>query len=382
MTPRAAGTGGVPRDHAARLLRRMLEIASPSTAEGELAAYLAEEMTLLGLTADVDETGNVTGVLDRGDGPHIMLLSHLDTVPGQLPVRLQGGRLYGRGAADAKGPLAAMICAAAGIADVASINGRISVIGVVEEEAPSARGAVAIRGTRQPPDACIIGEPSGWSSVVLGYKGKLDLSYTVTCPAGHSTSPMPKATELVADCWTALKEETGLCDHTAFGRPGLTLESLFGDTTVAGAKFGVRTPPGFDSSALLARVRARLASGVLTVAGERAPCRMNRRNPVVRALTASIRRGGAVPAVLLKTATSDMNTLAETWDIPMAAYGPGDSKLDHADAEHIVLKEYFAGIEVLSRTLTELADRPAGGSRRGGLALASEFPPEPERSLL
>jgi [amino group carrier protein]-lysine/ornithine hydrolase len=357
-----------PRDQAARLLRRMLTIPSPSTAEGELAAYLAEEMSALGLTSDVDETGNVTGSLDRGDGPHIMLLGHLDTVPGQIPVRLDDGRLYGRGASDAKGPLAAMICAAAGAAaGTTGFTGRISVIGAVEEEVPSSRGAVAVRETRQPPDACIIGEPSGWSAVVLGYKGKIDLSYSVSCPPAHTTSPAPKATELVADCWTALKEELGPADHTVFGRPGLTLESFSGDTAAATATFGVRTPPGFDTGVLLARVRARLASGALTVLADRAPCRMDRRNPVIRALTAGIRRSGAAPALLLKTATSDMNTLAETWDIPMAAYGPGDSKLDHGDAEYIVLEEFFSAIEVLSQALTELAAGFPAGLERSSL---------------
>ncbi len=354
-------TSAVSSSQAARLLRRMLEIPSPSTKEGALAAYLAEEMSALGLTSEVDETGNATGSLDRGDGPHIMLLGHLDTVPGQIPVRLEGGRLYGRGASDAKGPLAAMICAAAG---ATGFTGRISVIGAVEEEAPSSRGAVAVRDTCRPPDACIIGEPSGWSAVVLGYKGKVDLSYSVNCPAAHPTSPAPKATELVADCWTALKEELGAADHTAFGRPGLTLESLSGDTTVAAAKFGVRTPPGFDTGALLARVRARLASGALIVVAERAPCRMDRRNPVVRALTAGIRRSGTTPALLVKTATSDMNTLAEKWDIPMAAYGPGDSKLDHGDSEYIVLAEYFSAIEVLSQALVELAAGFSAGLER------------------
>jgi LysW-gamma-L-lysine carboxypeptidase len=110
---------------------------------------------------------------------------------------------------------------------------------------------------------------------------------------------------------------------------------------------------------------------------------MDRRNPVVRALTAGIRRRGGAPALLLKTATSDMNTLAESWDIPMAAYGPGDSKLDHADLEHIVLEEYFAAIQVLSQALEELADLPTGeGPRHERQALATGCPAGVERSPL
>ncbi len=352
-----AFAGGVSGEAAVALLRRMLEIPSPSCAEGELATYLLGAMTTLGLAARLDQAGNVVGETGRGQGPHIMLLSHLDTVPGQLPVRSAAGRLYGRGASDAKGPLAAMICAAAG---AAGFPGRISVIGAVEEEVPSARGAVAVRDSYPRPDACVIGEPSGGSAVVLGYKGKLDLRYSVQCPPAHPTSPGPKASELVTDCWAALKEILGPADHTVFALPGVTLESLSGDTAQATARIGVRMPPGFDADALLAKLRERLEAGTLTVLGARSPCVMERRNPVVRALTAGIRRqSGRPPRLLIKTATSDMNTLAEVWDVPMASYGPGESRLDHADDEHIVLDDYFQAIAVLSDALAGLADLPA-----------------------
>jgi LysW-gamma-L-lysine carboxypeptidase len=358
MNPAYTAAGQVREEYSTELLRRMLEIPSPSCHEGELAAFLTGAMTSLGFTAGVDSAGNVVGDIDRGEGPLIMLLSHLDTVPGQIPVRLSAGRLYGRGASDAKGPLAAMICAAA---SAAQFTGRIRVVGAVEEEVPSARGAVAIRESMPPPDACVIGEPSGWSTVVLGYKGKLDLQYTVRYPAAHPTSPAPKATELVADCWAALRELIGPVSHTAFDLPGVTLESFSGDTAHAEAKIGVRTPLGFDTDALLASLRARLGSGTLTVTGSRAPCRVDRRNPAARALTAGIRARSTQPTLLVKTATSDMNTLAEVWDVPYASYGPGDSKLDHADDEHILLSDYFQAIAVLTYAIGEMADLPPGG---------------------
>jgi LysW-gamma-L-lysine carboxypeptidase len=361
----ACAAGQIDGQAATGLLRRMLEIPSPSGEEGELARYLAGAMTSLGFAAQVDQAGNVVGVIDRGPGPHVMLLSHLDTVPDQIPVRLAGGRLYGRGASDAQGPLAAMICAAAG---VTGFSGRISVIGAVEEEVPSARGAIAIRESYPRPDACIIGEPSGGCAVVVGYKGKLDLRYAVECPSAHTTSPEPKATELVADCWTALREILGPTDHTAFSQPGATLESFSGDTARAQAKLGVRTPPGFDADALLTGLRARLTAGTLTVLGARSPCVADRRNPVVRALSAGIRKQSAQPALVLKTATSDMNTLGEVWDLPMASYGPGDSKLDHTSDENIVLADYFLAIAVLSHALTELAEVLAPGGDRPGSA--------------
>ena len=342
----------VDRNRALRLLTRLLEIPSPSYEEAALAAELVPAMRELGFDAGIDAAGNVVGELRRGAGPTVLLIGHLDTVPGQLPVRSTGGRLYGRGAVDAKGPLAAMVCAAAAATGFA---GRLVVAGAVEEETPRSRGAVAIRQTHEPPSAVIVGEPSGWSTVVLGYKGKLDLRYEVTCPPTHPSNPAPKATELAAGCWARLVELLGpAAGHATFDRPGATLTSISGDLTFARAELSVRTPPGFDAAGLVAALRGRLPAGRLTVLNSVPACRVGRRDPVASALFAGIRRLDGRPTAKVKTATSDMNTLAEVWRVPMATYGPGDSRLDHGDDEHIVLADYFRAIDVLCLALAEL----------------------------
>jgi LysW-gamma-L-lysine carboxypeptidase len=339
--------------HAVGLLRRMLELPSPSGQEADLARFLVYAMGELGFRAHLDEAGNAVGETGCGGRPVVMLLSHLDTIPGVLPVRSGAGRLHGRGAVDAKGPLAAMICAAAQLPDFA---GRIVVVGAVEEETPRSRGAMAIRATQPQPDLLVVGEPSGWSTVVLGYKGKLDVRYRVACAPTHPSNPAPKAGELGARCWAALLEELGPdAGHDSFGQPGPTLVSICGDLTTAELEFSVRTPPGFDDPGLLAALRTRVPDGEFTLINSVAACRADRRNPVVRALNVGIRAAGGAPAAKLKTATSDMNTLAEVWDVPMATYGPGDSRLDHSDDEHITLADYFRGIAVLTAALSELA---------------------------
>jgi [amino group carrier protein]-lysine/ornithine hydrolase len=346
------GAGKVRETFAVGLLRQMLEIPSPSYREMDLAEYLAEVMGGLGFWSYVDGVGNVIGVLERGSGPVIMLVGHLDTIQGHIPVRSTAGRLYGRGAADAKGPLAAMICAAASATE---FTGTIIVAGVVEEETPCSRGAMAIRNTFAKPDALIVGEPSGCFTVVLGYKGKLDLRYSVDRPPTHPSNPEPKASELAVSCWNVLTDVLGETDHVAFDKPGVTLDSISADTSHAVATMSVRMPLGFDAAGFVEAVRSRLTVGELVVVNSVTACRASRRNPAVRALTAGIRKQLGQPTVMVKTATSDMNTLAEVWDVPMATYGPGDSKLDHADDEHIVLAEYIRGVAVLSHDLDELS---------------------------
>jgi LysW-gamma-L-lysine carboxypeptidase len=350
------------------LLLSMLTIPSLSGKEGPLALHLERAMTAMGLTARRDEAGNVIGDIGTGQGPTVMLLSHLDTVAPALPARRDGDRLYGRGAVDAKGPLAAMVCAAAARP---RFPGTIRVIGAVEEERLS-RGGHHIARTLPAPDALVIGEPGGWDRVVLGYKGKIDLEYRASRPATHSTNPRPKAGEAVVAFWQGLQEALGPeRDHGAFGKPAATLRSITGDLTSGHADIDCRIPPGFDVAAFVARLRGLAGDGELTVTRAIPAARTTRSDPVVRALSAAIRTYGGSPRPTLKTGTSDMNTVSATWTVPMAGYGPGDGSLDHSDKESIHIPEYLRGIGVLTAAIdqlaTDLSGPCAGSSNESGV---------------
>src|SRR3954465_7206090 len=88
------------------LLSGLLQAYSPSHQERPASEYLVNWMQSAGYDrAFVDESGSAVGIL--GDGPQeIVLLGHIDTVPGFINVEVRDGSLYGRGAVDAKGPLA------------------------------------------------------------------------------------------------------------------------------------------------------------------------------------------------------------------------------------------------------------------------------------
>jgi LysW-gamma-L-lysine carboxypeptidase len=324
----------------------------------------------LPLDATVDDAGNLLAWTGAGQGPTILLLSHLDTVDDPLPVVLGDSQLAGRGAVDAKGPLAAMLLAAASRPD---FPGRLVVAAAVEEEVPGSRGAAHLRDTLPCPDAVLIGEPSGWSNVVLGYKGILDLAYRVRRPATHPTNPMEKATEAAAAFWADAVAVLGPdASHASFHQPAVTLGRMTGDMVEAAIELSYRLPPGFDSAGLVDRLRAMARGGDIEVRGGVAAVRTFRGDPVVRALTAGIRRAGGSPRHKLKTATSDMNLMAEVWDVPMAAYGPGDSRLDHAATEHIGIDDFQRGIAIITAALDELADLDASDVRDTGGCLKEE----------
>ena len=195
-----------PRTTEVSLLQRLVEIYSPSHAEAEVSSFLVATMRELGFQAHQDGVNNAIGIV--GNGPKtIILLGHIDTVPGRLAVEIREGKLYGRGSVDAKGSMACFVAAAARLKeDIGAANKRIVVIGAVEEEAATSKGARFIaerfNGTRDRlPAACIIGEPSHWRRITLGYKGRLLLDLTADQPMAHTAGPGASVASVVVDLW-------------------------------------------------------------------------------------------------------------------------------------------------------------------------------------
>src|ERR1043165_7678701 len=164
------------------IVRGLVEIPSLSRQESVAVAWLTAQMRGNGFDrAFIDDAGNAVGELGDPKAPHtIVLLGHIDTAPGNIKVRIENDLLYGRGSVDAKGPLATFVCGAARFGSAAARDAgiRVVVVGAVEEEAATSKGArfIASRfnGKNEAiPTACIIGEPSHWNRVTLGYKGRL-----------------------------------------------------------------------------------------------------------------------------------------------------------------------------------------------------------------
>src|SRR5207245_1174248 len=130
------------------LLQSMLGIPSLSGEEDRLAEWLLKRLGELEFQSERDQAGNVTAAWGSGDR-EVVLLGHIDTVPGLIPVRVEGGRLHGRGAVDAKGPLAAAIAAVARQPRQGRL--RYTVIGAVEEEGSSKGAYHLLAAGRRPP---------------------------------------------------------------------------------------------------------------------------------------------------------------------------------------------------------------------------------------
>jgi len=347
-------------------LREMLEIYSPSGREAAIAAHLARRMRQMGFQVWRDKVGNVIGTI--GDGPwELMLLGHMDTVEGVIPVRLEDGRLYGRGSVDAKGPLAAFILAAARVGPQPGV--RVRVVGAVEEERTSA-GARALLHSPAP-DAVVIGEPGGWSSITIGYKGSLSVAYRLRAPRHHSAAGTPTVAEQAVRFWNRLADHATHYNHGdsyRFHTLDPTLRRIVthsdGLTEEVTMEVNLRLPPGLDVSDLKARMREWADGAEILVEDEVPPYLAEKNTPLARRFMQAIRACGGTPSFKVKTGTSDMNIVGPAWECPIIAYGPGDSALDHTPGEYIDLEEFRQAISVLETVIRGMANHLSASVRQ------------------
>ncbi len=391
------------------LLQGLVAIPSLSQQEAAASAWLTAQMQALGYDrAFVDGAGNAVGEVGPVNAARtILLLGHIDTVPGAIPVRVEetpdGAVLYGRGSVDAKGPLATATAAAArvGSAWAHAHDIRLIVVGAVEEEAASSKGARFIRdrfdGVHESvPDACIIGEPSGWGRVTLGYKGRVLVEMEAMQPMAHTAGPDAGVATAAVDFWQWLERFAATCNagvEKIFDQvsPSLRRLATFTDEQMLDhvvAQAGIRLPLGFDMDAFSAALSAwacqarantehatcntpfsptseqtstftctgPLTTLTLRLSAYEVAWRSERNNALVRSFLGAIRTvdSAAKPGFVVKSGTSDMNVVGPAWRCPILAYGPGDSSLDHTPHEHVAVDEYWRAVLVLEGALREL----------------------------
>ncbi|MGQ9585352.1 MAG: [LysW]-lysine hydrolase [Anaerolineae bacterium] len=340
-------------------LEELIRRESFSGSEQRVATYLLHQMGRRGFRVGRDAVGNVWGEVGPADGEQsAFLLGHMDTVAGVIPVHWEGDALYGRGTVDAKGSLAAFVLAAAEVAPRLSRT-RVRVVGVVEEERES-RGAHHLAERPGRPDFCVIGEPSGWDGITLGYKGVLRVEYHRARPATHSADVLPSVAEDAVTFWNRLSAlaTTWSQGKSPFRSLGATLRSVHtdGDGLLEWVYLAasLRLPPGLDPEELKQRLQSWADGAEVLFPYQEPPVEVPKNSPLVRSFLRAIRTVGGQPRFKLKTGTSDMNVLGPAWGCPIVAYGPGDSSLDHTPHEHLSFEEFRRSVDVLAAALENL----------------------------
>lgn len=367
------------KDPAVALLLEALRTYSVSTKEEKLSKLLRERMRGRGFkSVRTDKAGNAIGEVGSGR-PHVLLCGHMDTVPGFIRPRIQGGRVYGRGAADAKSPMCAMI---SGLGGGAAPDGMKVTMACVTREEGDSLGIETLIDAGDDYDYAVFGEPAGASRLTVGYRGRTAATITVKTHGGHASSSWahPSAVDESLGLMARLKElesrNTIEGDHYRSLSASLTMikGGSFSNVVPKDCEmtFDVRIPPGMTS----ARVKDDIAATVEGYArmngdvearvefeGATEPYDAPLDSVVVRGFQRSILKTlNSRPVLTHKTGTGDMNTLAERMGIPCVTYGPADSNLGHTEMEFVELSDYLDSIRVISGALKEIKQLHARGS--------------------
>ncbi|MEA3201049.1 MAG: [amino group carrier protein]-lysine/ornithine hydrolase [Thermoplasmata archaeon] len=347
------GRGLAPLVEDADLLHALVAVDSVTGDTERAVSAFVDACRARRLAAHRDAAGNAVAVAGRGPR-EILLVGHIDTVAPPLPVRREGGWLHGRGAVDAKGPLAAFACAAARFLDCDTH--RLVVVGACDEEGPS-NGARHLLDKHRP-EALVIGEPSGTNGVTLGYKGIVKIRYEVEDDLQHTGAPHPSVPDRGLAFWHAVQMYLGQRHgDSMFEMPTVKLNEFHTELLPSGRvrarlSGSTRTPPGFDTPAFLGFLRERAGPAAKLDVPEWAPAWLGEKNALLtRAFVGAIRDEGLAPRYVRKTGTSDANLLAPVWRCPTVAYGPGDSTLDHTPHERIEIADFERSVRVLERAL-------------------------------
>jgi [amino group carrier protein]-lysine/ornithine hydrolase len=358
--------------YAIELLRKALEQYTPSRSEASLANMIKDKCTNdLGFEqANIDNVGNVIATKGHGE-PKILLCGHMDTVPGQIPVRIENGFIYGRGASDAKGPLVAMLLAAS---EFPKQRGTIIFAGVVDEEG-NATGIKQLVKSKLSPDYAIFGEPSGIDNITIAYKGRLAIR--LTCDVGdsaHASAPWlaKNSIEEMYDFWSTIKSEInriGSRDNKANSITCSLTEITGGSShNVTPQKCKITMDIRIPTITTCEEVIDLLDGAIYEVASRKRikatyriedrtePFEANHSSPLVRALSLSIldvRKKH--PTLLRKTGTGDMNILGNALKIPVITFGPGNPHASHSADERVKIEEFVSSIEVFNRALFHMS---------------------------
>jgi succinyl-diaminopimelate desuccinylase len=177
--------------------RRLVRTPSLPGMEQDAAQLVINEMQALGYDdVQVDEAGNVVGLIKGGDGAVVMLNTHLDHVgagnPDRWPVPpfsadIVDDEIWGRGTMDIKGPMACQVYAPAVLRDAGWVPpGDVYVTAVVMEEVGGVGSRLLADGLEV--DICVIGEATG-GTVARGHRGRVELEVVFTGLSAHASAP-------------------------------------------------------------------------------------------------------------------------------------------------------------------------------------------------
>jgi acetylornithine deacetylase/succinyl-diaminopimelate desuccinylase family protein len=361
------------------------QLVPGGSGERAIAHYVADFLRGAGLDVRLEEIGdrrwNAIGILrGRGQGRSLMLNGHLDTVGVEAMTdpflaRVEKGRLYGRGAQDMKGGVAAALLAAAALADGPRLNGDLVVAGVADEEYKSAGTRELVKKVRT--DAAIVMEPTGLE-VAVAHKGFAWAEIETYGRAAHGSRP-EEGLDAIAFMGRVLGriESLQACLNAETGHPLVGCGSVHASLVSGGQELSSypakcrlslerRLIPGEDAATfeeelgeIIARLegqdprfRARVEMGYSA-----APLETAQESLIARTLIDSARKVVGPAAKFGAQSFWTDAALLNDAGIPSVLFGPGGEGL-HSKVEFVKLDE----VRLCAETLVECANAFCGSS--------------------
>jgi len=338
--------------NAVQLLEFLVSTPSVSGNEGKIAINLSGILSAEGFK--IQREGNsIWFTLGNGVRPHLLLLSHLDTVPpcagwnsDPFKAHIEDGKLIGLGANDAKGSVAAMILAAREIQHT-DAEGSITFAFVADEEC-GGEGIRTIKTKLGDIDGAVVGEPTGMQ-VCTAQRGLLILRCTAHGKASHAAhahlgeNAIHKAARDISRL-AAMEFEA----HEELGATRAEVTQITGglarNQVPDRCEFFVdlRTTPNLDHTTVADEIGATLESEVAIHSHRYEPVATNASEVVVRAALDAAGASAGIGSVT----TSDWAFLKR---IPAVKVGPGDTNRSHRPNEYLLLSELKEGVGFYGR---------------------------------
>lgn len=376
-------------------LQSMVQTASFSGMEGSLAQLVASEMTPVGFDdVKMDEMGNVIGRIGSGHPPHLLYYCHLDTVGiGDIAAwrhdpfagEINGGILYGRGAAAPKSSLAGMIYGAKMFREKRGrLNGTLYVAGGVYGEA--AEGVAMqhlIEAEGIQPKWVILGAPSSLT-INRGQRGRLELEVTIQGRACHAAMPTYGVNAIYGAARIIFSLELmsaalGYDDFLGTGSLAVThIENIertknvipdrctfvidrrltLGETAAhALAEVqGLLAKEGIDGQVRVAQFNSVSYTGKTCAEKKSYPVWvLDEKNPLIKSVSKSVQRVAGYKPKLghWNFSTAGVYTMGVA-GIPTLGFGPGKERYAYTATDQVNLKDCFTAAEVYAQIAKDL----------------------------
>ncbi|KAF5581886.1 aspartate aminotransferase [Fusarium pseudoanthophilum] len=352
------------------LLKQLMDIPSVSEEEKEIGLWLADYLKSVGLTVEMipiapgSDRCNVYAYMGRNRKARTMLTSHMDTVPPHIPITIKDNIIYGRGACDDKGPLAAQIIAVEELkAEGALKDGDVSLLFVVGEE-KGGPGMLAANDMNLTWEGVIFGEPTE-GKLATGHKGHFVFELFakgVPCHSGY-----PEQGKSATGMLVSLLEELRQIE--------LPVSDLLGPTTFHCGKIQGGVAYNVVAAEAYALCGIRIASSLQDIETEVEAT-------VAKYPDVTFKKSFSYPETLLDYEVEGLERMSVSFgtDCPRLKgshrkylYGPGSILDAHGENEHVKIPDLIES----STMAANIADAPTL-PRDEAFAITADFNSDPD----